>query len=276
MNRMMKVSMVMALSMVSLVGCQTPTQDAKQEKAKEVALSEQQVMADVWFQTAGESKALYYQGYNIGKMKLDEALKKKTQKKPAIVLDLDETVLDNSPYQAMTAKEGKGYPYKWDDWIQAAKAEALPGAVSFLQYANEKGVSIYYISNRKQKNQLEATVKNLKNLGIPQADADHVLLQGENEKGKDERRKKVTAEREIVLFFGDNLSDFQAFDQKNVKDRNQAVESVRSSFGEKFIVFPNPMYGDWESAVYQYDSKKSDADKDKARKDAMHTFEYNK
>ncbi|TCP62721.1 5'-nucleotidase, lipoprotein e(P4) family [Baia soyae] len=276
MNRMMKASMVMVLASVSLVGCQTPKQDVKQEKANGVALSEQQVMANVWFQTAGETKALYYQGYNIGKMRLDEALKKKTQKKPAIVLDLDETVLDNSPYQAMTSKEGKKYPDKWDDWIQAAKAEGLPGAVPFLQYANEKGVSIYYISNRKQKNQLEATIKNLKNLGVPQADADHVLLQAENEKGKDERRKKVTAEREIVLFFGDNLSDFQAFDQKNVKDRNQAVEHVRSSFGEKFIVFPNPMYGDWESAVYQYDSKKSDADKDKARKDAMHTFEYNK
>ncbi|SDZ23368.1 5'-nucleotidase, lipoprotein e(P4) family [Thermoactinomyces sp. DSM 45892] len=276
MNRMMKASAVVALSIFSLVGCQTPTQDVKQEKAKEVALSEQQVMADVWFQTAGESKALYYQGYNIGKMKLDEALKKKTQKKPAIVLDLDETVLDNSPYQAMTVKEGKGYPYKWDDWIQAAKAEALPGAVPFLQYANEKGVSIYYISNRKQKNQLEATIKNMKNLGIPQADTDHVLLQSENEKGKDERRKKVTADREIVLFFGDNLSDFQAFDQKNVKDRNQAVDKVRSSFGDKFIVFPNPMYGDWESAVYQYDLKKSDADKDKARKDALRIFEYNK
>lgn len=137
------------------MGCQSPQTQLKQPSP----LTEQQVMADTWYQTAGEVKALYHQGYNIGKMKLDMALAKGTEKKAAIVLDLDETVVDNSPYQAMTAKTGKGYPYKWDEWIQQAKAEAeaeaLPGAVSFLQYANEKGVTIYYISNRKQ-NQLDA------------------------------------------------------------------------------------------------------------------------
>nr|WP_308018167.1 HAD family acid phosphatase [Bacillus sp. SRB3LM] len=68
------------------------------------------VMADAWYQTAGEVKTLYHQGYTIGKMKLDMALAKGTEKKPAIVLDLDETVVDNSPYQAMTVKTGKGYP----------------------------------------------------------------------------------------------------------------------------------------------------------------------
>ncbi len=79
----------------------------------------------------GKVKALYPQGYNIGKIKLDAALTKGTVKNPAIVLDLDETVVDNSPYQAMTVKTGNGYPYKWEKWIQQAKAKALSGAVSF-------------------------------------------------------------------------------------------------------------------------------------------------
>lgn len=263
--------MAIALFSLSLMGCQsTPTQSEQTS-----SLTEQQVMADNWYQTAGEVKALYHQGYNIGKMKLDAALAKGTEKHPAIVLDLDETVVDNSPYQAMTVKEKKRFPYKWEEWIQQAKAEALPGAVSFLQHANEKGIAIYYISNRKQ-NQLDATLQNLQKLHIPQADKEHVLLQGQEEKGKEERRKKVATEHDIVLFFGDNLSDFTGFDGKSVQDRNQRVEEIREVFGEKFILFPNPMYGDWEAALYQYDFKKSDAEKDKIRKDALRVFEVEK
>ena len=108
------------------MGCQNPEAQPKPVSP----LTEQQVMADAWYQTAGEVKALYHQGYNIGKTKLDRHLPK-VQRKPAIVLDLDETVVDNSPYQSMTVKTGKGYPYKWEEWIQQAKADALPGAISF-------------------------------------------------------------------------------------------------------------------------------------------------
>ncbi|KXY85496.1 5'-nucleotidase, lipoprotein e(P4) family [Bacillus sp. FSL W7-1294] len=266
MKAILKTSIAITLFSLSLIGCQSP---------QTPSLTEQQVLADAWYQTAGEVKALYHQGYNIGKMKLDAALAKGTEKKPAIVLDLDETVVDNSPYQAMTVKEKKGFPYNWEEWIQQAKAEALPGAVSFLHYANEKGVSIYYISNRKQ-NQLDATLRNLQQLNIPQADKEHVLLLGKEEKGKEERRKKVAIEHDIFLFFGDNLSDFTGFDEKSVQDRNQSVEEMYEAFGERFIVFPNPMYGDWESALYQYEFKKSDAEKDKLRKNALRVFEDTK
>ncbi|PGW42277.1 5'-nucleotidase, lipoprotein e(P4) family [Bacillus thuringiensis] len=268
MKPILKTSICLTLFSFSLMGCQSPATQPN----KIFSLTEQQVMADAWYQTAGEVKALYHQGYNIGKMKLDAALAKGTEKKPSIVLDLDETVVDNSPYQAMTVTKRKSFPYKWDEWIQQAKAEALPGAVSFLQYANEKGVAIYYISNRKQ-NQLDATLQNLQKLNIPQANKEHVLLQGEDEKGKEERRKTVAAEHDIVLFFGDNLSDFTGFDEKSVQDRNQLVEEMHTTFGEKYILFPNPMYGDWESALYQYDFKKSDVAKDKLRKDALLIFD---
>lgn len=79
----------------------------------------------------------------------------------------------------------------------------------------------------------------------------------------------MATEHDIVLFFGDNLPDFTGFDEKSVQDRNQAVEEMHEVFGEKFIVFLNPMYGDWESDLYQYDCKKSDIEKDKLRKDAL-------
>lgn len=272
MQSILKTSTVITLFSLSLMGCQLSQAQPKPKPKQTSSLTEQQVMANAWYQTAGEVKALYHQGYNIGKMQLDAALAKGTEKTPAIVLDLDETIVDNSPYQAMTVKEKKGFPYKWEEWIQQVKAEALPGAVSFLQYANEKGVRIYYISNRKQ-NQLDATLQNLQKLNIPQADKEHVLLQGQEENGKEKRRKKVATEHDIVLFFGDNLSDFTGFDGKSVQDRKQSVEEIHEAFGKKFIVFPNPMYGDWESALYQYDFKKSDTEKDKIRKGALHVFE---
>ena len=108
MKTIFKTSIALTLFSLSLMGCQSLQAQPKQTSL----LTEQQVMADAWYQTAGEVKALYHQGYNIG---IDAALAKGTEKKAAIVLDLDETVVDNSPYQAMTVKTGKGYPYKWEE-----------------------------------------------------------------------------------------------------------------------------------------------------------------
>ena len=104
MKRNITTLLSVAVLSISLVACSGTTEKsvAKEEQAK---LTEQQLMADLWYQTAGETKALYYQGYNIGQLKLD-ALAKGTEK-PAIVLDLDETVLDNSPHQAMSVKQEK-------------------------------------------------------------------------------------------------------------------------------------------------------------------------
>ncbi|MGR5979275.1 5'-nucleotidase, lipoprotein e(P4) family [Bacillus cereus] len=177
------------------------------------------------------------------------------RKKAAIVLNLDETVLDNSSYQAMTVKEKKGVLGNGMSGFDKRKQRLFLVPFLFLRYANEKGVSIYYISNRKQ-NQLDATLQNLQKLHIPQADKEHVLLPGKEEKGKEERRKQVATEHDIVLFFGDSLSDFAGFDEKSVQDRNQSVEGIHEAFGEKFIVPPNPMYGNLEAALYRYDFKK--------------------
>ncbi|MEW4236971.1 5'-nucleotidase, lipoprotein e(P4) family [Bacillus thuringiensis] len=253
-----------AVLSISLVACS--------ETAEKVKLTDQQLMANLWYQTAGEAKALYYQGYNIGRLKLDKALAKGTSKKPAIILDLDETVLDNSPYQAMSVKTGKGYPYKWDDWINKAEAAALPGAMGFLQYADSRGVDIYYISNRKT-NQLDATIKNLERVGAPQVTQEHILLQDSKENSKEKRRAFISQSNDIILFFGDNLSDFTGFNEKSVKDRNQKVEESKEQFGEKFIVFPNPMYGDWEGALYNYDFEKNHAEKEKIRRNNLISFE---
>ncbi|PCK70822.1 hypothetical protein PL1_2558 [Paenibacillus larvae subsp. larvae B-3650] len=273
----MKIKKVMitfiyiAVLSASLAAC-SGTSEKNIPKEEKTKLTDQQLMADLWFQTAGETKALYYQGYNIGRLKLDTALAKGTNKKPAIILDLDETVLDNSPYQAMTVKEGKTYPYKWDEWIDKAESEALPGAIDFLKYAESKGVDIYYISDRRI-NQLDATIKNLEHVDAPQATKEHVLLKDPQEKGKEKRREIVSQKNDIVLLFGDNLSDFTDFDHKSVKERNNMVDETKEQFGDKYIIFPNPMYGNWESALYDYNSDKSDQEKIEIRQKNLKTFE---
>ncbi|CRK83599.1 5'-nucleotidase, lipoprotein e(P4) family [Neobacillus massiliamazoniensis] len=235
-------------------------------------LQEQNTMSVLWFQSSGEAKALYYQGYSIGKMRLNELLKKKQMKglKPAVVLDIDETILDNSPYQAWSVVTGKDY--NWDEWFPLAQTKALPGAVEFLQYAYAKGVDLYYISNRKE-NQKEATIKNLQLVGAPQADENHVLLRQPGEKSKEVRRQQVAKTHDILLLFGDNLSDFSGFDQLSVTDRIQAVDNHREEFGKKLIVFPNPMYGDWEGAIYNYDYNKSNEEKAKQRKENLKPYQ---
>ncbi len=234
-------------------------------------LYEQNTMSVLWFQKSGEAQALYYQGYNLGKMRLDEILNKRLKNKgkkglkPAIVLDIDETILDNSPHQAWYVLNGKGNPFNWSIWFNRAEAKALPGAIEFLQYADSKGVEIYYISNRNEA-QKEATMKNLLNVGAPQVTMKHVLLQQPGEKGKQLRRKEVSKTHEIVLLFGDNLGDFSGFDDLSVSRRIQAVDKHKEDFGKKLIVFPNPMYGDWEGAIYDYNYRKTDEEKAKLRK----------
>jgi 5'-nucleotidase (lipoprotein e(P4) family) len=238
-------------------------------------LQEQNMMAVLWFQKAGEAKALYYQGYNIGKMRLDELLEKKPKKKglkPAVVLDIDETILDNSPYQAWNVVTGKAYPLNWNEWITSAHAKPLPGAIDFLKYADSKRVAIFYISNRNEA-QKDATIKNLRSAGAPQVDAAHVLLQQPNEKGKEMRRQQVAKTHDIVLLFGDNLGDFSGFDNLSVTDRLKAVDNRKNEFGKKLIVFPNPMYGDWEGALYNYNYSITSEEKAKLRKEQLEAYQ---
>jgi 5'-nucleotidase (lipoprotein e(P4) family) len=244
---------------------------AEGTSAKDSVLN-QNTMSVLWYQKSGEAKALYYQGYNFGKHRLDEILsdgqKKREGKKPAIVLDIDETVLDNSPYHAWMVQTGKGDPLDWSEWFNRAEAKPLPGALEFLQYADSKGIAIFYISNRREA-QKAATIKNLKQVGAPQADTEHVLLQQDGEVGKEQRREHVAKTHEIVLLFGDNLNDFKGFDQLSAAERVNRVESDQNDYGNKLIVFPNPMYGDWEAAIYRYDLNKSAEEISKLRKESL-------
>jgi 5'-nucleotidase (lipoprotein e(P4) family) len=220
------------------------------------------LLATLYHQRAAEMAALSYQAYNIAKFQLDRVTETAGDiSRLAIVLDLDETVLDNSAYEARCVIENVSYPDGWDEWMFAADALALPGSVDFLKYAQSKGVNIFYITNRREKYR-EATIENLKKLEIPLASENHILLRTK-EPSKKARRNVVLNDYEIVMLFGDNLADFtEVFDgEKTPENRTALVDSLKYAFGERYIVFPNAMYGDWLNSLIDYDYSLSNTEK---------------
>ena len=214
--------------------------------------NEASLMAVLWCQASAEYRALAYQAYNIARLRLDEELQINRNQKRAVIVDIDETVLGNSRYNAKEITDKQVYPDDFYKWIDMAKAEAIPGAKEFLDYAVSKSCDVFYISNRRIRC-LDGTLRNLKKLGFPQADKNHVLLKGDVS-SKEGRRQEVAKTHYIVLLIGDNLIDFsEVFDIKSVEERLASVENYKENFGKKFIVLPNPMHGAWFKALYDYD-----------------------
>ena len=220
-----------------------------------------QIGAILYQQKAAEYRALAYQAYNLAKWQLDADFDNKNFKKlpqaerkmpRAIIVDIDETVLDNSPANAYAAKNNIAFNIKdWYAWGEMRKAKPVPGSLDFLNYAVSRGVKVFYVSNRDET-QKQATIDNLKSAGFKDVSADNVMLR-QTESTKEPRRLAVAAKYRIVMLMGDNLDDFSnVFERKSVGDRFAAVEGSRELWGKRFIVLPNAMYGTWESAIYNY------------------------
>ena len=226
--------------LLSILSCNQP--DYKND-------NDYKIQAQVWTQNSAEYRALCYQAFNAAKMNLDALFffEKEYDKPLAIIADVDETVLDNSPYDGKLILNNTTYNREsWVEWGNLEIANAIPGSLEFLIYASEKNVEIFYISNRYSE-QLEATVNNLKKLGFPDAKESNVLLRGDT-RSKSERRKSVSDNYEIIMLIGDNLSDFNdEFEIKLYNERSDQTDKLKNEFGTKLIVLPNPNYGDWES-----------------------------
>ena len=259
----MSISSVLA-TVVLATGCAQKTEEKKEENKSgdnKITLtydqlrSRENTMGSLWYQNAAEVDALYQQGYNVATNKLKELLKQPTDKPYSIVLDIDETVLSNIPFQVKMVKDGTAFnPKLWDEWVQKAEAKPVAGAKEFLQFADKNKVQIYYISDRTDA-QVDATIKNLEAQGLPVQGRDHLMFKKEGDKSKEGRRQEVLKHTNLVMLFGDNLVDFAEFSTKSEADRDKMFEQLKAEFGDKFIIFPNPMYGSWESAVYQGEKK---------------------
>lgn len=232
------------------------------------------LFAALYQQRAAEYYALCFQAYNIARLRVDEWQQhlKQESKPAAIVTDIDETVLDNSPYAAHRGLQGKDYEQNsWEVWTKMAKADTVPGSLSFLQYAASKGITIFYITNRNEKERT-GTLSNLLHFNFPNADNAHLILR-QNESSKEQRRQDVLKTHNILLLLGDNLTDFSAlYDKAPSGKRITTTQQIAAAFGSKFIVLPNPSYGDWETSLYMYNYKFTDLQKDSIIKSELKTY----
>jgi len=209
------------------------------------------IQSVLWYQHSGEMKALYYQGYNLAGSIISAYNNEASELPPAVVLDIDETILDNSPQSVQQILDNQSFNDEaWDKWCRLAEAQPLPGALEFTLKAKELGIEVFYITNRKA-HLTDVTLENLRKFGFPNADSTHLYPREEgSSSSKNGRRAIVSENYRIILFMGDNLGDFDGmFDDRSVNEGCDAVEAAKDAFGTRFIVFPNPIYGNWERAA---------------------------
>ena len=227
-----------------------------EEEVSAQQLADAEYMALLWMRTSAEYRALCYQGYNAALMAIERAQANPTARsgKPlAIVLDCDETVTDNTRAMAEAAAAGNGrYDALW--WratVHEARSEAMPGAVEFLREVARRGVAIFYVSNRWSEVNYEPTVRNLKALGFPSVDAEHILLRDDLKRSdKEPRFDAIAKDYDVVVYMGDNMGDLPLYTSDKTRDeRNALIDAAKADFGTRYIVFPNPVYGAWVSAM---------------------------
>ena len=222
-------------------------------KQKQQYQAETETMGLLWMRTSAEYRALAYQGYNVAMNAVKMAVTDPShQRKPlAIVLDADETVVDNTKLMGESIVNGNGRfdaPW-WRQAVHQGKSQAMPGAVEFLNEVHKQGVEIFYVSNRYAPVNLDVTIQNFKELGFPSVDKDHVLL-FEKDSDKQPRFDMIAKKYYVVVYMGDNAGDFPIGTKgKTLSERNAIIDAHKEDFGTTFVVFPNPAYGSWVSAL---------------------------
>ncbi|MCF8216695.1 MAG: acid phosphatase [Chlorobium sp.] len=230
----------------------------------------------LWMQTSAEYKANTGQAYNAALRNIDAALADRrwtaaieqvgdcSSLPPAVIMDIDETVLDNSSYMGRVVLEnGSWSAATWDEWVALQEATAVPGAIEFINAMKGKGVRVLLISNRECGKrsasgppcpQESDTIANLRKTGMLDVQPGQILLKGE-EAGwtseKKSRRELVAQRYRIVMLFGDDLGDFLPGVKSGItpEERDSLTSAYRGYWGERWFMLPNPTYGSWMSVL---------------------------
>ncbi len=287
---------------LSLAACKptssTAIDAAKAPAVKPATTASNAIPADdnlnavLWMQRSAEYKAVSETIYRAAADKLDTALKEKhwdalvpserdnagktAALAPAVIMDVDETVLDNSPYQARLVRDGKEFDdLSWDAWVAEKKARPLPGVVDFAQAATANGVTILYLSNRAEHLQA-ATLANLRAVGLPVKDESVFLglgtfVEGCEQHGSEKNCRRQLAGRNyrVLMQFGDQLGDFVQIVANTPDGRGKLHEEYADWFGERWWMLPNPSYGSWEPAIFNNAWDQPRAMRRQAKRDAL-------
>lgn len=230
----------------------------------------EQLQGTLWMQTAAEFRVLAETTYRAAGESISAALADPTWTAateqtsdpsalpPAVILDLDETVLDNSHFQGEQVFRRVAYsPSLWTDWVTLKGAKSIPGAKEFLKTIRDKDIAVFFVTNRELGEEA-ATLENLAALDI-QATAEEILANKENgwTSDKTARRKFVAQKHRILLLIGDDLGDFIPA-KLTPEERVTAAAKHSDWWGRRWFLLPNPMYGSWDRALYDHDTSLPD------------------
>jgi 5'-nucleotidase (lipoprotein e(P4) family) len=240
------ISMALAAAMPAL-GQNTTSNDSNIENNL--------MMAMAWKQTAAEFRALYHQGFNIARMRVEIALaQKQDDSLPlAIISDVDETLLLANDYWGYLITQGQDFfdDASWDRWIEENRAVASPGALEFLNFCVSNSVEIFYVTNRDQgEATVQLAIENLNAVGFPLADTAHLRVLRESS-NKELVQQRIREDYEVVALLGDNLNDFaRRYYSTDIDQRMSLMEQDKDRYGRDYIIFPNPTDGHWIRAIF--------------------------
>ena len=201
-----------------------------------------------WVRDSAEHRALYLQVYRAATAHVERGATTRAPGTWAVVLDADETVLDNSLYQLERARVGLPFDAaSWTAWCARREAVPLPGAPAFLSRVRALGGKVAIVTNRAA-----AECPDTEAVFRAHALAYDVMLCRPDAGPSDKNPRFEAVARgttpaglpplEIVAFLGDNILDFPEKSQA-IRERG---DDAFADFGACFFVLPNPMYGSWE------------------------------
>ena len=274
-------SLLLAVLLAALSGGVARAQDAPP--------ASDMLLATLWTQRAVEYRANALAVFSLARIRLDEALVDRNwtaapaeqsgdfqNLPPAVVLDVDETLLDNSKYQVWMMRTNQSFSTKsWNQFCAAQVSTAIPGAVEFATYADSKGVKVFYVTNRGAETEKD-TRENMQRLGFPLGgNVDTFLMQAETPdwtSAKGTRRAYVARDYRILLNIGDNLGDFDDRYRTSEADRVKAFEAGMPYWGRQWLMLANPTYGSFDTAPYGHDFKKSRDEQRKSKWDVLESW----
>ena len=238
-----------------LYSCGTTSQTAESNGPEKLSATEilslQKTDATFWVNTSAEYRYLTKSIYKNASSRLFDRLQKKSTQKPAaVIMDLDETVLDNSRYMMGLLENRQTFQEEsWADWCNEGNAPAVPGSLEYISFCHDHDIKVYYVSNRSV-NYLDGTLRNLQKLGI-NTQIENLLLK-DDESDKTSRRRMVLMENEVLQYVGDNLRDYNELyaSRDDNYGKNIVDDEFRTMFKD-FVILPNPMYGEWEKSIYK-------------------------
>jgi acid phosphatase len=283
-------ALVLAVALAGGLSACSIMEPSKSAGAAATVPANDNLNAVLWTQHSVEFKGNAETAFALARIRLDQALRNRKwtaapaeqtgkfgRLPPAVVLDVDETLLDNSAYQAWNVTAGTDFdPKTWTAFVNSKSSLPIPGALEFAQYAAAKGVTVFYVTNRSKEEE-PATRENLEMYKFPLSNKSDTVLTAQEQpdwkSAKGTRRAFIAKDYRILLDIGDNFGDF-VDDYKGTEDERQKIwEDNRERWGREWIVIANPTYGSFESTPYKNDFKLTDDEKRQAKRSALWSWQ---